>query len=164
MSYSQRVLAIDFGLKRIGLALSDDRGVFAAPYAVRERTNIKRDIADLVETIRGLRVQSIVFGLPRAAEGDEVHHQTPLQNFAAKLEQALLRAGVPCEIVWWDERFSTAQAWRGLHDAGISTRRGKESVDAHAAAVILQGYLDAKHKTNHEFVEENPNEDAAWLK
>ena len=68
MPTTQRVLAIDFGLKRLGLALSDDRGILAAPYAVRERRNLKRDIADLTQTIADLRVTTLVFGQPRGLQ------------------------------------------------------------------------------------------------
>ncbi len=80
MSTTQRVLAIDFGLKRLGLALSDDRGVLAAPYAVRERRNLKRDIADLTQTIADLRVTTIVLGQPRGLQEGTQHHAAPWKN------------------------------------------------------------------------------------
>ena len=143
LTQNQRVLAIDFGLKRLGLALSDDRGVLAAPYAVRERKGLKHDIADLTQTITDLRVGSIVFGRPRGLEEGAEHHKTKIDQFAGALESSLREAGLPITIEWWDERFSTAEAWRGLREGGVSSRRGKDQVDAHAAAVILQGYLDA---------------------
>ncbi len=148
MSSSQRVLAIDFGLKRLGLALSDDRGLLAAPYAVRERKNLMRDIADLTQTIADLRVTTIVFGKPLGLEEGTEHHAAPLEKFVTLLESSLREAGLNIALEWRDERFSTAEAWRNLREGGISTRVGKDQVDAHAAAVILQGYLDAKHQSN----------------
>lgn len=160
MSTSHRVLAIDFGLKRLGLALSDDRGKLAAPYTVRQRRSLNHDIADLTHTIADLRVAAVVVGKPRGlAEGTQ-HHAAPLKKFVALLESSLREAGLSIAIEWWDERFSTAEAWRSLQESGISTRTGKDTVDAHAAAVILQGYLDAKNKACPDTDEyQAPNED-----
>lgn len=158
MSTTERVLAIDFGLKRLGLALSDDRGLLAAPYAVRERQGLKRDIADLTLTITDLRVKTIVFGQPRGLEEGAAHHESKLQAFVTALESSLREAGLDIAIEWWDERFSTAEAWRGLRESGISTRAGKASVDAHAAAVILQGYLDARRGADEREADEKGDE------
>ena len=148
MQENQRAMAGDFGLKRLGLALSDDRGFLAAPYAVRERKALKRDIADLTQTIQELRVARVVFGRPRGLEEGIEHHKNKIEQFANALELSLREAQLSITIEWWDERFSTAEAWRGLRESGISTRAGKENVDAHAAAVILQGYLDARRRNN----------------
>jgi putative Holliday junction resolvase len=158
-SDNQRSLAIDFGLKRLGLAVSDDRGVLAAPYAVRERKGLKRDIADLVETIQALRVALVVLGRPRHLQGENEHHKDKIQQFASALEFALREKNLPVTMEWWDERFSTAEAWRGLRDSGIRTRAGKDQVDAHAAAVILQGYLDARRGSNQLLTPDEINED-----
>ena len=144
MLSSQKVLAVDFGIKRLGLAVSDDRGILAAPYAVRERKNLRRDIADLTQTIADLRVTKIVFGKPKGLQEGTQHHAEALEKFVSLLQVSLHEAKLNIAIAWWDERFSTAEAWRGLRDGGVSTRSGKDSVDAHAASVILQGYLDAQ--------------------
>ena len=169
-SANQRVLAIDFGLKRLGLALSDDRGVLAAPYAVRERKGLKRDVADLTETIKELRVALVVFGRPRGLQEGTEHHKSQIEQFSSALESALREASLPIAIEWWDERFSTAEAWRGLRASGISSRAGKEQIDAHAAAVILQGYLDAQRRTDETQASETQpdrrqavDEDDEWL-
>lgn len=161
---NSRILCIDFGLKRLGLAVSDDIGLLATPYAVRERGSLKRDIADLTQTIADLRVGMVVFGNPRGLKEGAQHHDEPLQKFVSLLESSLREANLPVAIEWWDERFSTAEAWRGLRDSGISTREGKSEVDAHAAAVILQGYLDAKRqKSTDSDAAQVSLEDNEWL-
>lgn len=154
-----RVLAIDFGKKRLGLAVSDDRGLLAAPLRVLERRGLRRDVAEIVETARGLRTERIVLGLPRAAQSEEVHHEAAIRAFAAALQNALREAGLNSDIAWWDERFSTAEALGQMRALGISSRQGKDSVDAHAAAVILQGYLDAQSQAQSPAAGNVPNAD-----
>jgi len=142
-----RYLAIDLGLKRIGLAVSDETGTLASPYATRDRKGNRHDIADIIATMRGVGAEGVVCGLPRSAEGTGIHHEAATKAFAAALQEGLHAAGLPVEIEWWDERFSTAEALTQMRAAGISQRRGRasggtDSVDARAAAVILQGFLD----------------------
>ena len=144
-------LAVDFGKKRLGLAISDDGGRIAVPYEVRERRGLKRDVAELLETARALRVERVVFGLPRQAEGAGVHHESEVRGLAAALQSAFGEAQMPVEIAWWDERFSTAEALGNMRSLGISARQGKESVDAHAASVILQGFLDSQRRDEPDF-------------
>ena len=151
-----RVMAIDFGKKRLGLAISDERGLLAAPWRVLERQGLRRDVAEIVAAARSLRAERIVLGLPRTMQAAEpaadgapgevhgIHHEAALRAFAAALENALREANLAIDLAWWDERFSTAEALRQMRALGISSRQGKGSVDAHAAAVILQGYLDAQ--------------------
>lgn len=162
-------LAIDFGLKRLGLAISDERGVMAVPYEVRERQSLKRDIAGIVETARSLRVERVVLGLPRAAQSGAIHHEEQIRGFAAALESALNEANLEIPLVWWDERFSTAEALGQMRAIGFTSRQSKGSVDAQAAAVILQGYLDSLRGQNRtvvdgeESTEITSQEDDSWL-
>jgi putative holliday junction resolvase len=146
-----RHLAVDFGARRMGLAVSDDTGTLASPYATRERGGTKRDVAAIVDAVRGLAAQRIVFGLPRALSGGEGAAEAKVHEFAAQVQAALRAANLPAEIEWWDERFSTREALGQMRVAGISQRRGREatgsdSVDARAAAVILQGFLDSRRQ------------------
>ena len=152
-----RYLAIDFGRRRLGLAVSDPDGRIATPYAVRERRGTRHDVADLLQTIRGLEIESIVFGLPHTLQKDGAESDTArlARDFAAALETALRAAGQTQKISWWDERFSTTQALQQLRTLGISQRRGRatsgaQSVDARAAANILQSYLDSRQAENRE--------------
>lgn len=146
-----RYLAIDYGLRRIGLAVSDESGTFVSPYGTRECRGHKQDSATIIETVRGLGIGGIVLGLPRASGGGTGDMETATRSFGRALQKALNAAGLTIEIEWWDERFSTAEALTQMRAAGISQRRGRESsgsdsVDARAAAVILQGFLDARQQ------------------
>ena len=146
-----RYLAVDFGARRIGLAVSDDTGTLASPYATHERRGTKHDVTAIVDAVRGLSIQRIVFGLPRALSGGEGTAEAAVRAFAAQVKTALRAANLPAEIEWWDERFSTREALGQMRVAGISQRRGREatgsdSVDARAAAVILQGFLDSRRQ------------------
>ncbi len=147
-------LAIDFGKKRLGLAISDDDARIAVPYEVRERRGLKHDVAELLQTARTLRVGRVVFGLPRQSEGAGLHHAEQVRGLASALQSAFDQAQMSVEIAWWDERFSTAEALGNMRNMGISARQGRESVDAHAASVILQGYLDAQRRDENLEVEE----------
>lgn len=142
-----RYLAVDYGVRRIGLAVSDETETFASPLATRERKGDKHDVAAVVDTLRGVGATGIVMGLPRGLNESEGTHEQAARRFAAALERRLRGEGLPLQIEWWDERFSTREALTHMRLAGISQRRGRESggtdsVDARAAAVILQGYLD----------------------
>lgn len=146
---SMKHLAIDFGKKRLGLAISDNDARIAVPYEVRERRGLKHDVAELLQTARALRVERVVFGLPRETEGDGVHHAEQVRGLARALQNAFNDVQMTVEIAWWDERFSTAEALGNMRTIGISARQGRESVDAHAASVILQGYLDAQRRSEN---------------
>ncbi|HVF10410.1 MAG TPA: Holliday junction resolvase RuvX [Abditibacteriaceae bacterium] len=144
-----RYLAIDFGKRRIGLAICDDAGMFASPYGTRYRRSTAQDVEDIVATLRGLGATGIVFGLPRSSDGTRGPLENEARAFAAAVREGLRAAGLNIEIEWRDERFSTAEALTHMRAAGISQQRGRESggtdsVDARAAAVILQGFLDSK--------------------
>jgi len=144
-----RYLAIDFGKKRIGLAVSDDAGMFATPYATRRRRDMAHDVEDVILTLRGLGAVGVVCGLPRSSDGTRGALENETRAFANAVQNALRASGLEIEIEWWDERFSTAEALTHMRAAGISQKRGRESsgtdsVDARAAAVILQGFLDSK--------------------
>jgi putative Holliday junction resolvase len=138
-------------MRRIGLAVTDESGVFVSPYGTRERIGYKQDTAGIIEMVRGLGIEGIIVGLPLAAEGGQGEMESKVRAFGKALRHALAAADLPLEIQWWDERFSTAEALTQMRDAGISQRRGREStgtdsVDARAAAVILQGFLDARQQ------------------
>jgi len=156
-----RYLAVDYGLRRIGLAVSDESGTFVSPYGTRERKGHKQDSAAIIETVFGLGISGIVLGLPRAAGGGVGDMETATRAFGKQLQKALNAAGLTIEIEWWDERFSTAEALTQMREAGISQRQGRESsggssVDARAAAIILQGFLEARRHTTG-----NQNESSA---
>lgn len=147
-----KFLAIDYGLKRVGLAISDNSETFAMPFDTREnggKASTQRLLKSLLETVRSHDIEAIVAGLPRDANGSESEMETATRAFVEELKLALEKADLPREVLWWDERFSTASVLKQLRAAGISQKKAREadgalSTDARAAATILQDFLDAR--------------------
>jgi putative Holliday junction resolvase len=134
-----RILAIDYGSARIGLALSDPTGTLARPLPflpAKADAKLAREVAALAAKEN---VERILIGLPRHMNGELGEAAAKVQAFAAVLAQA---TAVSIKLV--DERLSTVQAGRQLHDAGHDTRRQRGRIDSAAAAVFLQSYLDAE--------------------
>jgi len=129
-----RSLAIDVGERRIGLAISDEEGVLATPLGVLERRGLAQDVARLATIAREQRAERLVVGLPRTLRGEIGPQARRVQRWAEQVAPAL---GLP--LVYWDERFSTLEAAERL--AHRRPRR-RPPLDAAAAAVILQDYLD----------------------
>jgi putative holliday junction resolvase len=129
-----RWMAIDWGERRIGLAVSDPSGTIASPAGVVERRAGKRPpIAELVRRAESLEARAIVMGLPLDGEGDDTPRATECRRVAGELTR---RTRLPVALV--DERFTTATALRAIRDMGGSTRGRKGDVDALAATVLLQ--------------------------
>jgi len=135
-----RVLGVDFGTRRIGLALSDPTGTLASPLDTVPRRQGKRmPLQRIVERVQGLGVRAVVVGLPLDLEGQENEWCEEIRTAGDELGR---RLGAPVHYV--DERFSSVQAEAALRAQGVrpSRRNQKSRVDAAAAAVILQGFLD----------------------
>ncbi len=132
-----RILALDVGEKRIGLAVSDPLGITAQGLEVLIRKNRDADLARLLEVARKFRVQQIVVGLPRHLDGRLGQAAPEILALAEALKEAL---GV--EVVTWEERLTTVEAERVLLQADVSRRRRRQVVDQLAAVLILQNYLD----------------------
>lgn len=134
-----RLLAVDWGDKRIGLAVSDDLGILASPAGVIVRRVGKRaPLAELMRRAVDLGAQGYVFGLPIDAFGGETDRSREVRMVTAKLAA---RQALPIRLV--DERFTTSSALRSIREQGGSTRGRKNDVDAMAAAVLLDGVLRA---------------------
>jgi putative Holliday junction resolvase len=132
-----RWLAIDWGERRIGLALSDPTGTIASPAGVIERRAGKRaPVAELVRRTVSLEARGIVMGLPLDGDGEETARSAECRRVAAELAR---RTALPVSLL--DERFTTAAALRAVRDMGGSTRGRKGDVDALAATVLLQQAL-----------------------
>jgi putative Holliday junction resolvase len=145
------ILAIDYGKKRLGLALSDEFCVTSRPYATWARINRRRDLARLRELVRQQGVRRIVVGLPLHLDGAPSEMSEEAKSFASRVEKAL---GLPVEMM--DERLSSWEAQETLSKMSSSTsgRRGSASrrenkkqapLDSIAAAIILRDYLDRTH-------------------
>jgi putative Holliday junction resolvase len=136
-----RILALDVGGKRIGLAVSDPLGITAQGLEVLTRQDPETDLARLTEVARKWGVQEIVLGLPRHMDGRPGAAVPAILELARQLQEAL---GV--EVNTWDERLTTAEAERVLISADVSRRRRRQVVDQLAAVLILQSYLDRRRQ------------------
>lgn len=132
-----RVLALDHGTKRVGVALSDELKMIAQPLEFIPAVPFAKLLERLKELIREKEVERIVLGLPRNMDGSYGPAALKVREFAAALRDALT---VPIDL--WDERLTSAQANRLLIEADVNRRRRKEKVDKVAAAILLQSYLD----------------------
>jgi len=132
----RRILGIDLGKARIGVAVSDELGMLAHPVeTVPANADAARRIAEIV---REKDAERVVVGLPRHLNGSVGTGATEALAFAKKLEALL-----PCKVVTWDERLTTTAANRALRASGRKTRDSRGVVDQVAAQMILQGYLDS---------------------
>ena len=140
-----RALALDVGTRTIGLALSDPDGILASAWETLRRRGEAADVIELLARIEAREVGCVVVGLPLELDGREGHRARRVLRLAEVLRERLAaRVGTPVEVVTWDERFSTAAAERALIELDMSRQRRKEKIDAVAAQVILQGWLDAR--------------------
>jgi len=131
------ILALDFGRARIGAAISDELQLLAHPLETipaNERAPFR-----IAEIVREKNVDHVVTGLPKQMDGQIGAAATAVLEFVEKL-----RAILPCPVVTWDERLTTAAANRALRDAGKKTRQTRGYVDQVAAQMILQSYLDSR--------------------
>jgi putative holliday junction resolvase len=142
MAAAYRVLGVDYGSRRIGLALSDPLGLTAQPLAVL--TNREKTIwSEVLEVVRRYGVTRIVLGLPRRLSGEEGPAAEEVRAFGERLAQS---TGVPVDYV--DERLTTAAAQRVLSETDMSGAKKRAVVDKLAAALILQTWLDRQKKTS----------------
>ena len=134
-----RLFAVDWGDKRIGLAISDELGMLASPVGIITRRAGKRPpIAELMRQAEELGARGYVFGLPLDPGGSETDRTREVREIAAKL---VARQPLPVRLV--DERFTTSAALRSIREQGGSTRGRKGDVDAMAACVLLESVLRA---------------------
>ena len=134
------ILAIDFGRARIGAAISDQLQLLAHPLETIPAN--ERATSRVAEIVREKNVDHVVAGMPRQMNGQIGAAATEVFQFVEKL-----RAILPCPVVTWDERLTTAAAQRALRDAGKKTRHTRGYIDQVAAQMILQSYLDRRAAT-----------------
>jgi putative pre-16S rRNA nuclease len=136
-----RVLALDLGTRRIGVAISDFTGTVASPLTVLERSkSLRNDHERIAAVVRKEEAELVVVGLPLSLSGEE----GPAARAARTEANALATlVGVPIET--FDERLTTVTAERALTEAGVRGRVRRQLVDKVAAAVILQAFLDRRH-------------------
>ena len=136
-SAMNRILALDFGRARIGAAISDELQLLAHPLETIPAN--EQALSRVTEIVRDKKIDHVVTGIPRRMNGQIGVAATEVLEFVEKL-----RAILPCPVVTWDERLTTAAAHRALRDAGKKTRQTRGYVDQVAAQMILQSYLDSR--------------------
>ena len=134
-----RVLGIDFGVRRHGLAVSDPLGYTAQPAGVVSRKGKDPGLGEIAEVIEEKEVALIVVGLPFHMDGRPGDHHDEVLAFVGLLEE---RFGLPVRTI--DERLTTVQAERALDQMGLSRKKRKARVDQMAAQLILQAWLDSR--------------------
>ncbi len=133
-----RTLALDVGDRRVGVAISDPLGLVARPLTVVTRRSRAEDYQAIAGLVVEYEAAQVVVGHPISLSGEVGAQAQRVERYAAGLAEHL-----PVPVVMWDERFSTAEAEDLLRESGKSPREYRDRVDAVAAAVILQSYLDA---------------------
>jgi len=136
---SIRIMGVDYGEKRVGLALSDPLGITAQPLECIERENDAQVAGELERLIQTHDIERVVVGLPVNLSGNDSPQTKRARRFISRLRKNL---GVKIET--WDERLSSDEAERALIDMDVRRSRRKERRDIVAAQLILQGYLDTK--------------------
>ena len=133
-----RYLGIDFGEKRVGMAITDQEGLIASPLTILQVKSTADALMQVLATIREYKVDVVVLGHARRMDGRIGAKAKDCESFA----ESLRAEGLTVEL--WDERLSSVQAERSLREADLSSRKRKQHLDAVAAQMILQSYLQAK--------------------
>lgn len=134
-----RVLGLDVGSKRIGVAITDPLGITAQGLETIQRKNKRIDFEQLRNVIRAYEVAEIVVGLPLRLSGAEGIQSEKMKQFAEDLRKTF---GIPVHL--WDERLTSTQANRILREAELSIKKRGEAVDRMAAMLILQSWMEAR--------------------
>jgi putative holliday junction resolvase len=138
------ILAIDYGKKKLGLALSDEFGITSRPFATWTRINRRRDLARLRDLVRQEKIRRIIVGLPLHLDGRPSEMSDETRSFALRVEKAI---GIPVEMVderltSWEAQETVAHTKSGKHSRSSSGHAKKNPIDDIAAAIILRDYLD----------------------
>lgn len=133
-----RLIGVDLGTRRIGIALSDSAETVATPYLALPRTSDEQDARMIAEISRAEKARTVVLGYPITLAGLAEDAAKMTESFAARLREAGMRVRL------WDERLTTAEADKRLKEAGLKGKKRRGVIDKMAAAIMLQSYLDSK--------------------
>jgi putative Holliday junction resolvase len=134
-----KILCLDVGNKRIGMAVSDELGITAQGIGVLQRTDLQQDINNILQIVEQYNVNKILIGLPKNMDGTVGFQAETTQEFGELLGKAS-----NIVIEYWDERLTTVAAEKVLISADLSRKKRKKIIDKLAAVIILQNYLDCK--------------------
>lgn len=145
-----RLLGLDVGSKRIGISVSDEGQILSSPWGVVSQG--KRAIDDIGQIVRETGAVAIVAGLPTGLSGREGEQAAETRRFADQAAQVL-----DLPLSYWDERLTSSQAERMLIDAGRKRKERRGEIDALAASLMLQGFLDARLHRRRRYAPANSN-------
>lgn len=134
-----RLMGIDYGIARLGIALSDESGTIAAPFTTIKNENTVNKIKNIINE---KKVEKIILGIPSDSEGRDTKQSKRIRNFHKKLEEKI---DIPIEL--FDENYSTREAYSVLKQMGLSMKKSKKRVDEVAASIILEEYIKYVKKT-----------------
>ncbi len=137
MESMNRILAIDYGQKRIGLALSDPLKIISTPFEVWENEGQKDFFNKLDLLITEKRIDTLIIGLPKNMDGTEGFQVQEIKEFFSEFKNDTVK-----KIIYFDERLSSKQATQILHEKGLNEKKQKGIKDAYAASVFLKEYLE----------------------
>jgi len=137
-----RALGIDFGTRRIGLALSDPTGTLASPLPFLENTGAREVVSRLKELVENKGIETVVVGLPRNMDGTYGPSADKVRSFVAQIQPH-----ISAKILTQDERLTTSQASRDLAHIGLSQKDLRQKIDSASATLILQQFLDRTRLT-----------------
>lgn len=138
-----KLLALDVGEKRIGLAKNDGLGIGVWPLQTLLRKNLEKDLDFIFEILQEDQIEKIIVGLPLSMNGTESQQTQKVRAFANQLKKFLHQKKQPLVVEFWDERLSSWEAEENLIYSGIKIKKNKGLLDAEAACVILKDYLSA---------------------
>jgi len=136
-----RTLGIDYGRKRLGLALSDENGILASPLSVYQRRDLEGDLSSLDRLVKEKGAGNIIIGLPLNMDGSKGKMAMEVLSFSDRLSKKL-----ELPVFTFDERYTSLEAERVLQEASLSRKQRKTARDSLAAVLILQGWLDKNNE------------------
>ncbi len=139
-----KLLALDIGDKRIGLATTDELGVAVWPQETILRKELEQDLLKLVDLIKEGSIQGLVVGLPFHADGRESAQAKKIKTFVSQLQKKILQENLQISLEWCDEGLTSWEAEQKLTEKGFKGKKRKAKVDALAACLILEDYLARK--------------------
>jgi len=140
-----KILAIDYGEKKFGFAISDSKQKMSFPLKILLRKGLKKDIDNIAKLVKQRKIKKIVLGNPLNFEGEESKMSKKVKNFAEELKKEL-----DIEICLYDERFSTIGAENLLRKYGFDNRKMKGKKDSIASSLILSSYLQHKNQEKND--------------
>jgi putative pre-16S rRNA nuclease len=161
MALQKRILALDPGTKRIGVALSDEMRWIAQPLETYERRTLDADVAHIGKLIRDHEVGQVIMGMPLRLDGRMGTEAERVEKFKAHLEEAL-----SISVIAWDERLTSKSAEAMLIEADVSRKKRKGAIDRVAAAILLQSYLESLANETDRAADRNPSDpesEGEWL-